>query len=268
MIFSVPQPRAAESQHWYTTSGAPAYEIKGTNGEYRPCTLRDARKLNLVPSVTSIIRCAAAPGLELWKIQQAILAALTLPRGKDENEKAWLDRVMEDSREQAKKAAERGTQIHAAIQGHYEGVPPGPEHWEHVKATARAIEEHFGKQQWVAEKSFAHPLGFGGKADLHCKLAVVDVKSKEFREDAKRLAWDEHCIQAAAYRVGLRIPLARGANAFVSTVKPGLVLIHEWKQDELELGWEMFRGLLHYWKAKNRYTPQFNETHERDTADA
>lgn len=249
--------RAAESTHWYALDGSPAYEIRGANGNMRPCTLRDARKLNLVPSVTAIIRCAAAPGLENWKQQQVLLAALTLPRAENEPESAWMDRIITDSREQARKAAERGTAIHGAIQGHFEGVPPGPEYWEYVKGAARAVEDRFGKQEWTCEKPFAHPLGFGGKADMHCRIAVLDAKSKEFSEGAKKLAWDEHCMQLAAYRTGLGISEAKAANVFVSTVKPGLVVIHEWKEEELQNGWEMFRGLLTYWQAKNGYRPVF-----------
>jgi hypothetical protein len=70
---------AAESLHWYDRDGKPAYTVKAKDGSDRPATLRDARKLNLVPSVTTIIRCAAAPGLELWKANQLMMAALTLP---------------------------------------------------------------------------------------------------------------------------------------------------------------------------------------------
>ena len=34
---------AAESTHWYTKGGTPAYMILGKNGKLRPTTLRDAR---------------------------------------------------------------------------------------------------------------------------------------------------------------------------------------------------------------------------------
>ena len=54
---------ASQSGHWYLPDGAPAYEIRGTNGKVRPVTLRDARKLNLLPSVTTIMQCAAKPQL-------------------------------------------------------------------------------------------------------------------------------------------------------------------------------------------------------------
>jgi precorrin-2 methylase len=111
----------AESTHWYDREGKPAYTVKAKDGTDRPTTLRDARKLNLVPSVTSIIKCAAAPGLQIWMQQQVLLAALTLPKVAGESEKEYLDRIITDSQEQARKARERGTAIHAAIQGFYQG---------------------------------------------------------------------------------------------------------------------------------------------------
>ena len=47
--------RASESSHWYTREGAPKYTVEAKNGNPRNTTLADARKLNLVPSVTTII---------------------------------------------------------------------------------------------------------------------------------------------------------------------------------------------------------------------
>ena len=107
---------AAESGHWYSADGSPAYQIEAKNGNLRAVTLRDARKLNLYPSVTTIIRSAAAPGLEAWKTKQAVLAALTLPRQPEETDESFVGRVLVDGREQARKAAELGTNIHAAIE--------------------------------------------------------------------------------------------------------------------------------------------------------
>ena len=72
---------AAESGHWYKADGTPAYTVLAKSGAERPTTLRDARTLNLYPSVTTIIRLAAAPGLERWKLNQFGLALLTLPPG-------------------------------------------------------------------------------------------------------------------------------------------------------------------------------------------
>lgn len=241
----------AESQHWYKRDGSPCYEVEAVKGGMRPATLRDARKLDLVPSVTGIIKCAAAPGLEIWKQQQVLHAALTLPQIAGETEGDYLSRIMRDSREQGKKAAERGTAIHASLQGFYQGEDiPGYE--PHVFATVDAIEKLSKGLSWVAEKSFAHVLGFGGKVDLHSRNFVIDFKTKEFDEDTKLEAYDEHAMQLAAYREGLGVQGARCAIVYVSVSVPGLVRVAEITPDEMQRGFEMFMSLLSFWKAKNR----------------
>jgi hypothetical protein len=202
--------------------------------------------------------------LELWKQQQVLLAALTLPRNPDEPEKEWLDRVMQDSREQGRKAAEKGTAIHAAIQGHYEGKAPDPDYFEYVKSAVTEVDTYFTGRKWVAEASFSHPLGFGGKTDLFTQGIVIDFKTKEFyddtkNDDTKKLAWDEHAIQLAAYREGLGMPDAICANVFVSTVKPSLAVCHVWEEEDIQNGWKMFESLLSYWQAKNKYWPRIKE---------
>lgn len=255
-------PRPSESLHWYMQDGTPAYEVEAAKGGMRPTTLRDARKLGLVPSVTSVIKCAAAPGLERWKQEQVLMAALTLPRKPDEPESDWLKRVVHDSQETGRKAASRGTAIHAAIQGHYEGKPPPDEYWTHVKACQLNIGLRYGECEWIPEAAFAHPLGFGGKCDLHAKVAehvVLDFKSKEFNQDDELKTYDEHAMQLAAYRVGLNIPTAQAAIVYVSSTAPGLVRILEIEEPQLKAGWEMFESLLKFWQAKNGYRPIFEE---------
>lgn len=249
----------AESTHWYDRTGKPAYTVKAKDGTDRPTTLRDARKLDLVPSVTTIIKCAAAPGLEMWKANQLMMAALTLPRLQDEPEKDWLSRVAQDSKEHARKAAERGTAIHASVQGYFErGGTKGDAHctgaadqlfcWLGVDANA-----------WQAEASFSHVMGFGGKVDLSCSRAVVDFKTKEFAEGDDLKTWDEHAMQLAAYRQGLRNPLARCAIVYVSVTNPGLARLIEIPEEDLKRGWECFKALLAYWQAKSKYTSSWQE---------
>lgn len=250
---------AAESLHWYARDGSPAYEVEGKTGR-RPTTLRDARKLGLAPSVTTIIKCASAPALELWKAKQVMLAALTLPRLPGESDESFCERVMRDSKEEARKAAERGTKIHAAIQGHFEGEAPDAETWEYVKGTIEVVRANCGAQPWIAERSFFHEIGFGGKCDLHSSDWVLDFKSKEFRsEEAPTLkTWDEHAMQLAAYRQGLDSAdgLARCGIVYVSSTNPGLVRLIEIDEADLRRGWAMFCGLLDYWKHKTGYYPE------------
>jgi hypothetical protein len=244
--------RASESQHWYDRQGNPAYSVTAKNGEQRPTTLRDARKLGLVPSVTTILSVAAKPALEAWKLNQMMLACLTLPKVDGETEERFIERIVKDSKEQAKQAAERGTTIHGALESFFEGVYLA-DFMDYQNGVDKAVKASLGEPTWATEKSFCHELGFGGKVDLHSKDGdgmVVDFKTKEFTDPSKVEAYDDQLLQLAAYRVGLGIPKARCANVYVSVTEPGLVKVIEWSEEELQRGWAMFQALLTYWQAK------------------
>jgi hypothetical protein len=254
--------RSAESVHWYKQDGGPQYTVKAKDGSDRPTTLRDARKMDLVPSVTTVMKIAAKPGLEQWKLEQMLLAAMTLPKMSDESEKSYIARIVADSKETGKQAAEIGTRMHESIEGWFNGKRD-VEYKEIALVFEEQIFEHFKThpfQPWLTERSFSSPLGFGGKVDLYCERdesapngIVLDAKSKDFGPDDKVDAYDEHLMQLAAYRNGLGIPHARCANVFVSRTHPGLVKVVEWPEEELVKGWEMFQALLRFWKLKNSF---------------
>ena len=254
--------RSAESVHWYGQDGSPQYTVKAKDGSDRPTTLRDARKFNLVPSVTTVMKVAAKPALDVWKNEQLLLAALTLPRRPEETEKEFIARVIVDSKETGKRAAEAGTRIHESIEKHYAGEK-NIEHPEAALAFEKLVFEHFKThpfQKWETEVSFSSPMGFGGKVDLYTRIdestplgIVLDAKTKDFGPDDKVAAYDENLMQLAAYREGLDLPKARCANVFVSRTHKGLVKIHEWSEEDLQRGWEMFQALLRFWKLKNTF---------------
>lgn len=245
---------AAESQHWYTKDGKPAYTVIGANGKERPATLRDARKLGLLPSVTSIIRLAAAPGLENWKIRQAVLSALTHPglKGTDED----IQTILADAKEEGIRAAERGTAVHAALQAAFQGEDVPQEYLPHVQGAKAALEAAYGPQNWVAEQSFACDLGYGGKVDLACGHVTVDFKTKEFgKDDPLPKPYEEHAMQLAAYGFGLRNTVTHGGIVFVSVTEPGLCHVAKIPDEDMQKGWDMFRCLLNFHRAKTGYAP-------------
>ena len=254
--------RASEGQHWYARDGEPRYEVPAKNGSMRPATLRDARIHGWYPGVTSIIKCAAAPGLENWKRDQVLMAALTLPRIEGESCEQLNERIVRDSQEQAKKAREWGTAFHAAIQGHYEGTPPAEEMWLQVHGAAEAIDANFPGHVWTPEKACAHPSGFGTKADLHSTDAVLDFKGSEFTEAEMPTlkTYDEHAMQLAATRKALHakdgIQRDKCGIVYVSRIVPGLCRVIRVDEPNLEKGWEMFQALLAYWKASRGYYPE------------
>ena len=253
-----------ESQHWYYPNGSPAYEVPGAKGQPVTPDVRHARKLGLLPSVTSIMKVLAAPGLERWKREQAILAALTLTRLPDETDKDFLRRVDDDARAHGEQRANEGKEIHKAIERALGGHIYDPKWTEHVAGVQKLL------------------------ADLPDSF-VGDFKTKESL-DGKVAFYDEHIMQLAAYRKGLwsgasqpewpiEGPRLRCESSFahefgfggrvdvhtlnltsesplvsimISVNEPGKVLHKIWSEDEAQRGWQMFEHALRLWQLRNR----------------
>lgn len=242
------EPKISED-HWYDRNGLPVYTVKTEEGKSRATTLRDARKMDLVPSVTTIMKLINKPALTQWMQTQVLLSALTLPKRNDESEAQYIERILEDSKAQGRAAADKGTAIHSAIEAFYAGQCS--DHYsEYVLSATNAIALHFGEHGWIAERSFAHELGFGGKVDLFAPGFVLDVKTQDFHDPKLVKIYDDHAIQLAAYRVGLGMPNARCANVYVSRTHPDVVFVHEWSSDSLDRSWKMFCSLLNFWQLK------------------
>ena len=244
----------SESGHWYDYEGNAQYTILGKNGKERPTTLRDARKLFYVPSVTGIIGVAAKPGLENWKIDQGISAALTLERLEDENDYQFLSRVKADSKEQGMKAAEIGTIIHAQIEQGFQGK----RETKPYSAVRKLLNELYPNETWVAEGSFCHTLGYGGKIDLYSESGIfIDFKTKDNLEGKKAssLVYDEHGMQLSSYALGIGIVKPERMSIFIDRSNTELIVSHRWDPDTHARHLAMFNSLLTYWKLLKNYDP-------------
>jgi len=113
---------------------------------------------------------------------------------------------------------------------------------------------------WIAEASFAHESGYGGKVDLHSPSTgiVVDYKSTDAgRGSAKRFHYDQHW-QLAAYQYGLKLQANKCGNIFVSRTDPGVVFSHVWGVAEISEGLSVFQAALDLWKRLKKYDPSFS----------
>ena len=244
----------SESGHWYDYEGNPKYEILSKNGSVRNTTLRDARKLFLVPSVTGIMGVAAKPGLENWKIDQGITAALTLERLKSENDYEFLSRIKADSKEQGLKAAEAGTIIHAQIEQGF----LGQRETKPYLAVKKLLDDVYPNEEWIAEGSFCHTSGYGGKIDLHSKTGIfIDFKTKDglAGKEGSKLVYDEHGMQLSSYSQGMGISNPQRMNIFIDRKNTELIVSHVWDPDSHHRHLAMFNSLLTYWKLLKKYDP-------------
>ena len=224
----------------------------------RPTTLADARKLNLVPSVTTILSLVSKPALEKWKTEQLLKAVLQNPLGWNEDEQLWKTKVYAISEKVGREAAEAGDLIHNALEQYYKGHGIALGMHDICVPVIDLIESTFGHIEWLSESYFAHPKGFGGKCDLHFKGnekypngIILDFKTKSAEDFSKVKAYTEQCQQLVAYREGFNLPKAECYNLFISTKSPGELLLHKWDEESCQKACKMFYCLLLYWKEVN-----------------
>ena len=263
--------RPSEGGHWYDQHGNQIGEVERARGDgMRKPTLRDARKHNWGPGVTTIIACAAAPGLQRWKQEQAALAALRVFRPTNESAESWMARVLEEAAKIARNAAEEGTRIHAAIEQFYSEEPYDNHYRAHVLGVSDLLQHRCDTADtlhpWLAEAGVAHPWGYGTKADLHSEAWVLDFKGRDGNQDTldNLRTYESHWMQLAATRQALDLKVAtehkkRCAIVYVSRTHPSCCSFVEVTEEQLEQGLAMFKAQLDYWQAKNRHKPDWKE---------
>lgn len=282
-------PRSTESSHWYSKSGVPMHSTpyaasnKEKAGQLRPTTLKDAKAGNLLPSVTTVDKLIVNKALEAWKIENAILAALTLPRINNETDDAFAARVAQDTQETASTAATFGTAIHDACEAYLmerqrtDLVTLAPYCGPVFDWIDEQIEEVIGCEYVVVSN-----LGYAGRVDTKVALrpgrsaynelaslnpnfngiAIIDFKTRK-PNNGKLRSYDSDSRQLSAYlnaeqsvpAGGLR-PTAT-ANLYISSVDPMAPVLKAWSADEMRDSWQVFETTLKLWSLINSYSPAF-----------
>ena len=131
----------SKSQHWYDKDGKAVFEVpRAKGGGMRATTIADARKLNLYPSVTTVLSVLAKPSLDDWKLQQVAERAYSNPPQDGEEASAYSRRIIDGAFEQVSDAADLGTKSHAAIEAHFKGQPVPDEMQVYVRPVVALLE--------------------------------------------------------------------------------------------------------------------------------
>lgn len=203
--------RSAESTHWYLPDGTPFYEVQKKDGSGpRPAHVGDAFKAGAYRSVTNVLGVVGKPGLVKWQIEQAIISALTLPRIREETEHQFAERVIVDSEQQTKKAAEFGTLLHAyAADFLANGSMPKPPEHQRLMAPFFAWINSNVNSVITSEEVVINPrYCYAGRLDAAVEMksgggAIIDIKTQDVKLDAKGQPkpafYNEWAMQLAAY---------------------------------------------------------------------
>lgn len=257
---------ASEGGHWYDRNGNPVYEVPNKSKcGMRPATLTDARKLNLFPGATGIINLIDKPALTQYKIKNAIVSALTLPRLQDETDESYIDRIIADSVERDVRRRNNGTEIHTSIEKSFDKSKSfRPEHLDHCLWVRQIlIGNDFYDTEPLVEKSFVHHRGYGCKSDYISinKSVLIDFKTTD-KDLSECVLYDNHFMQLAANLWAV----CETKHISFYNFTAAIIFVHEITgkcklikadEEELDRGWEMFCKLLEYWQETKGYKPKW-----------
>jgi hypothetical protein len=261
------------ASHWYLPDGTPYHDVPRADGNgTRSVTLRDARKVNALPSVTNILSVLSKPGLDAWKQEQAIMAALTLPKRDDESLDAFARRVVTDMSEQVRSAADLGSAVHAAIEVYLQtGEPPeNPDILRLFEPVKLWIDEHIERIGLVEAVAVHSEFGYAGRIDLVAKLksigtwAVIDFKTQKTRRDKagnfKPLLHDTWPLQLEAYRQALicrdkGLADAAIASVVIGSTEPVPVVVKVWDDADKAGFFRAFLAARDLWVWQKNYCP-------------
>lgn len=228
---------------WYNSQGEVVNSVDNAkgNGSVKP-TLTHAKKLGLVPSVTSVLSLIKNEGLDKWKSEQLILACMTLPQKQGENTDDYVNRVIEDSQAYTEECANYGTDVHNIIENLLKKQKITCTNQNLQVNLTRFIKEHNIKGESEISVSNAR---VGGKLDFvgffDKKKTLIDWKTQEVKT-GKPVYHTSWSWQLAGYEY-----LTKRTNNWVNVVVCRLtdnIFYKVWDDKEKKKARKVFRLLL------------------------
>jgi len=253
--------------HVYDIDGNPHFDLTPTK----------AKAQGLFFSVTEHQKVVAKPALEVWKVGEAIKAAMSHRPRDDEDAAAYVRRIKAESYSSA--AADLGTAIHDGIQKVLEGSKTVSELEPKLQPFVRPAINYFeakGFKDLTLEKTVVNANeGYAGTVDCAATAAggqkfVLDWKSRKTSPKYKKLApYDGQPEQVAAYAAAFygedQVEAGKvwGANAYISTTETdengdARFEVVSYTPDEVKYHWETFKLVAELWRRANKYDARIN----------
>ena len=263
-------------EHWYTKEGIAAHTqpttSKTAKNPSRPTTIKDAKKLKLYPSVTSILKLIHNEMLQRWKYRKVVEACFNRPLVGDEGLEEYTDFILAKAFDEADDAAQLGTRIHHCIETLIKGEDNiHPQDIINYAEDAINRMETLGINVVASEFVTVNPeYGYAGTTDIAFKAndgvitGILDFKSKRTHEGDPVIPSFGHAAQLAAYYASYwkdkweesYFKNAVGYNIYISTTEPGRIDVVKYDGDQLAKEFEMFENACGIWRYKNNYDPR------------
>lgn len=260
----------SESAHYYNAEGAPCFEVPYADKSkgMRPVTLRDAKKMRLYPSVTTIIDDTLRKyGLDIYKGNQLIDATWAhlqaweewnIPIGVREPSTEDRDEIRIRARQHSSDAADFGTNVHTFI---YKFLDTGycalddDLAWLAEWLGDQDLKTTYLEMPFISNKRTARHGGrivppYGGTIDFlgwwGGNGVIIDWKTQATKPGKPINVYQTWGTQLAAY-ADARDSDLDCYNVVISSTEPGRIEVVEWDcRDILDHG-DYFECLYYLW---------------------
>lgn len=271
-----------DGSHWYDSEGKPVHEVPlKTKSGTRSTTIRDAKTLNLSPSVTNVMGILKNKSIDDWSNNLLTKETFLSPSLKDLSGEEYDDykrRIYHAVSKKKKEAPEFGSTFHNYMECWAKSTLKGVDSKFKplVEGTIDFINNEGLKIVWAEFNLKPKLTGIGGQIDLIAwserlqKYVIADYKTiKTLKKDGtpvtKWKPFESHTRQISRYKKGLiQMFGEKYQNALcliigVSKDEPGRVVPYYLSQDEEEKALREFEAIYGCWKAIKNYYPNVEE---------
>lgn len=253
----------------------PSHFYHPQTGELIDGNLRDARKINALPSPTTVLSILGSPGLKWYFRRQMFEAAATTPRPSGQSDDDYFDACCLAADEHSKAARDKGGDFHTLVQRFHERMSNEPLRRDllpsHIAAAAAAIgmEPQFNdytewfyknvRRSLMVEKTVIGQ-GYAGRVDhvaemMDGRIACLDCKTQDTtKKKGKFTFYDSWPVQLGAYAGAIRPQPDCLISVAISSNLPAVVEAKVWEKP-VEYYHGLFLGLLAFWNHSNNYHP-------------
>ena len=255
--------------HYYTQTGLPRYGA----------TLREARKENYLPSITTILKAWPAGYLADWIAFELLKARHNNPPTGDEGapvvpgeeltdaQRDYFKVILDKSNAIRDAAGDRGNEIHAGGEAMLLGKK-----WNKKDSSLVHLRDWFdenldGKPYWTERSLVNIDLKIAGRADALIKTKgderplLIDFKGRGFdhgpRKGWRAKRYSKDLIQLAFYASTMLDP-PRIANLYIHREGECPVEFVEYSDEAREQAFEMVRHVVGIWYYEKKYDPDIN----------
>lgn len=264
--------------HYYDKDGNACHKQAtkaGAKNKTRPTTVTDARKQNLLPSVTTVMEDITKATFADYGKRNVLRIAGGIPLIRCEDVNEWIGEVLKVDNKEREDTLAFGTNVHKAIENALNSAEWAQELKSYVLPTLDIVRGMNIKEQVSESVTVNSEIGYAGCVDLSGWVnddegladlmpftvpVIVDFKTKKTKKGEKIDVSETYPWQLAAYHVskfgkGQRElhPMAKAALVFISSTEPGRVEVVWFDRQQLSCAWECFKACHKLWCLRNKY---------------